>query len=90
MNITHWENFLLFTLSLVLVGMLTPLMRKIAISKEILDRPNAAHKSHNNPVPYLGGTAIILGIIFVTYSTLISSNQSNSNFWLATSVIGQH
>jgi UDP-GlcNAc:undecaprenyl-phosphate GlcNAc-1-phosphate transferase len=88
MSITYWENFLLFTSSLVLVGALTPLMRKIAISKEILDWPNAAHKSHNNPVPYLGGVAIMIGIIFVTYGTLISSNQSKSNFWLATSLIG--
>ena len=79
---------MLLTSSLVLVGALTPLMRKIAIRKEILDRPNAEHKSHNKPVPYLGGVAIISGIIFVTYGALISSNQSKSDFWLATSLIG--
>lgn len=88
MSITHWQNFLLFTSTFVLVGVLTPLMRKIAISREILDRPNAAHKSHRNPVPYLGGVAIILGIVFVTYAALLLSNPSKNNFWLATSLLG--
>jgi len=88
MSISHWQNFLLFTSAFVLVGMLTPLMRKIAINKEILDRPNAAHKSHKDPVPYLGGVAIVLGIVFVTYGALLLSNPSKNNFWLATSLLG--
>ncbi len=88
MNINQWQNFLLFVSTFVLVGVLTPLMRKIAISKEILDRPNAAHKSHKNPVPYLGGIAIILGIVFVTYAAIFLSNPSKNNFWLATSLLG--
>jgi UDP-GlcNAc:undecaprenyl-phosphate GlcNAc-1-phosphate transferase len=88
MNITQWQNFLLFTSTLVFVGMLTPLMRKIAINREILDRPNSAHKSHKNPVPYLGGLAIILGIVFVTYGALLLSNSSKDNFLLATSLLG--
>jgi UDP-GlcNAc:undecaprenyl-phosphate GlcNAc-1-phosphate transferase len=88
MSVNYWQNFLLFTSTFALVGVLTPLTRKIAISKEILDRPNAAHKSHRNPVPYLGGVAIILGIVFVTYAALLLSNPSKNNFWLATSLIG--
>jgi len=88
MNVNQWQNFLLFVSTFVLVGVLTPLMRKIAISKEILDRPNAAHKSHKNPVPYLGGIAIILGIVFVTYAAIFLSNPSKNNFWLATSLLG--
>jgi UDP-GlcNAc:undecaprenyl-phosphate GlcNAc-1-phosphate transferase len=88
MSITQWQIFLLFTSAFALVGIVTPLMRKIAISKEILDRPNTAHKSHKQPVPYLGGVAIILGIVFVTYGALILSNTPNNNFWLATSLLG--
>jgi UDP-GlcNAc:undecaprenyl-phosphate GlcNAc-1-phosphate transferase len=87
-NITQWQYFLLFTVTFVLVGILTPLMRKFALVREILDLPNAAHKSHKNPVPYLGGVAIILGIVFVTYAALLLSNPSKNNFWLATSLLG--
>jgi UDP-GlcNAc:undecaprenyl-phosphate GlcNAc-1-phosphate transferase len=62
-------------------------MRKLAISKEILDRPNSAHKSHLEPIPYLGGVAIILGVILVTYTSLLFSLSPLSNFWLITSLI---
>jgi UDP-GlcNAc:undecaprenyl-phosphate GlcNAc-1-phosphate transferase len=88
MSITNWQIFLLFTSALALVGIVTPLMRKIAITKEILDRPNSTHKSHKKPVPYLGGVAIIFGIVFVTYGALILSNTPNNNFWLAHSLLG--
>jgi len=63
-------------------------MRKIAIAQGVLDRPNSAHKSHKKPVPYLGGVAIIIGVVIVSYVALISNKFTWSNFWLATSVIG--
>jgi len=88
MVISQIEYFYLFIISYVLVGLLTPLMRKIALANGILDRPNSAHKSHKKPVPYLGGVAIIIGVIVVSYLALIFSNFAWSNFWLATSVIG--
>jgi UDP-GlcNAc:undecaprenyl-phosphate GlcNAc-1-phosphate transferase len=87
MIISQIDYFFLFVVSYVLVGLLTPLMRKIAITNGVFDRPNAAHKSHTNPVPYLGGVAIIIGVVTVTYLALIYSNFTWDNFWLATSVI---
>ena len=87
MIISQIDYFFLFVISYVLVGLLTPLMRKIAITNGVFDRPNAAHKSHTNPVPYLGGVAIIIGVVTVTYLALIYSNFTWDNFWLATSVI---
>ena len=87
MIISQPQYFLLFVSSYALVGFLTPLMRKLAISKEILDRPNFAHKSHIEPIPYLGGVAIILGVILVTYASLLLSLSPLSNFWLITSLI---
>ena len=87
MIITQMQYFFLFVASYVIVGALTPIMRKIAISKEILDRPNSLHKSHLKPTPYLGGVAIILGVVIVTYSALIVSKLSASNYWLATSLL---
>ena len=88
MGITNTEYFLLFVISYLLVGVLTPVMRKIAIAKDVVDRPNSSHKSHKKPVPYLGGVGIIVGIITVSYSASLFSQFTSSTFWLATSVIG--
>jgi UDP-GlcNAc:undecaprenyl-phosphate GlcNAc-1-phosphate transferase len=88
MVISQVDYFSLFVISYVLVGLLTPLMRKIALAQGVLDRPNSAHKSHKNPVPYLGGVAIIIGVVIVSYIALISNKFMWSNFWLATSVLG--
>jgi UDP-GlcNAc:undecaprenyl-phosphate GlcNAc-1-phosphate transferase len=88
MGITNKEYFLLFVTSYFLVGVLTPLMRKIALATNVVDNPNAAHKSHKKAVPYLGGVAIIIGIISISYSTSLVSDFTSATFWLATSVLG--
>ena len=88
MGITNQEYFLLFALTYLLVGGLTPLMRRIAIATDVVDRPNSSHKSHKKPVPYLGGVAIILGVISISYSASLFSNFTSNTFWLATSVLG--
>ena len=88
MGITGQEYFLLFVLTYFLVGTLTPVLRKIAIATDVVDRPNSKHKSHKQPVPYLGGVAIVLGVITISYSASLFSNFTSSTFWLATSVLG--
>jgi UDP-GlcNAc:undecaprenyl-phosphate GlcNAc-1-phosphate transferase len=88
MGITNTEYFLLFVISYFLVGVLTPIMRKIAIATDLVDRPNSTHKSHKKAVPYLGGVAIIIGVITVSYSASLVSQFTSSTFWLATSVLG--
>ena len=88
MGITNTEYFFLFVISYLLVGVLTPVMRKIAIATDVVDRPNSSHKSHKKPVPYLGGVAIIIGVITVSYSASLFSQFTSSTFWLATSVLG--
>ena len=88
MGITNKEYFLLFVMAYLLVGSLTPLMRRIAIATDVIDRPNSSHKSHKKPVPYLGGVAIIIGVITVSYATSLISNFTTNTFWLATSVLG--
>ncbi len=70
-----------------LVGLLTPVMRKFAISKQILDTPTSAHKSHTKAVPYLGGVAILIGVVLVSYTALIFNGLTLNDFWLATSVL---
>jgi len=88
MGITNQEYFLLFALTYLLVGGLTPIMRRIAIATDVVDRPNSLHKSHKKPVPYLGGVAIIIGVISVSYSSSLFSDFTYKTVWLATSVLG--
>ena len=88
MGITNKEYFLLFVVAYFLVGALTPLMRKIAIATDVIDRPNSSHKSHKKAVPYLGGVAIIIGVISISYASSLVSNFTANTFWLATSVLG--
>jgi UDP-GlcNAc:undecaprenyl-phosphate GlcNAc-1-phosphate transferase len=88
MGITNQEYFLLFALTYLLVGGLTPIMRRIAIATNVVDLPNSSHKSHKLPVPYLGGVAIIIGVLSVSYSASFFSNFTSNTFWLATSVLG--
>jgi UDP-GlcNAc:undecaprenyl-phosphate GlcNAc-1-phosphate transferase len=87
MLIPYNQFFTLFVISYALVGALTPLMRKIAVTKRIFDKPNSAHKSHIKPIPYLGGVAIILGVVITSYLTLFLSPFTATNFWLATTAL---
>ena len=82
-----WQYFLLGGSSFLAVGMLTPYFRRFAISREYYDLPNASHKSHAEPVPYLGGLAIIIGTIAVSYAALFAKEFSAKNFGLETSVL---
>ena len=88
MDINNSEYILIFLIAYLLVGTLTPFIQRLAIAIDVMDRPDSSHKSHKLPVPYLGGLAIIIGVIATTYVTLIISNFTNSTFWLATSVLG--
>jgi UDP-GlcNAc:undecaprenyl-phosphate GlcNAc-1-phosphate transferase len=87
MQISDIQYFTLFLITYSIVGLLTPVMRKVAISKQILDTPTSAHKSHVQAVPYLGGVAILIGVVIVSYTALIFNGPTSNNFWLATSVL---
>ena len=88
MTISHSQDLLLALAAFVLVGGLTPVMRRLAIKHEVMDSPNTSHKTHKDPVPYLGGVGIILGILAVSFGALIYKHAESKNFWLALSVLG--
>jgi UDP-GlcNAc:undecaprenyl-phosphate GlcNAc-1-phosphate transferase len=67
MKLELTEYLLLFVASLALVGLLTPLVRKIANALDVVDRPSESHKTHKEPIPYLGGVGIIIGVVIITY-----------------------
>jgi UDP-GlcNAc:undecaprenyl-phosphate/decaprenyl-phosphate GlcNAc-1-phosphate transferase len=86
--ISNTQYFILFSSTFILVGALTPWMRKFALKTNFVDRPNAAHKSHSEAIPYLGGVAIILGILGVTYAGILSQENMRNDLWIATSLFG--
>ena len=51
----------------IFVGALTPIMRKLAIKVGAVDVPNLARKVQSEPVPYLSGIAIVIGVFIATY-----------------------
>jgi UDP-GlcNAc:undecaprenyl-phosphate GlcNAc-1-phosphate transferase len=62
-------------------------MRRIAIRREIVDRPNEGHKTHVEPTPYLGGVAIVLGVTLISYLALFIGGYSLSKVALASSIL---
>jgi UDP-GlcNAc:undecaprenyl-phosphate GlcNAc-1-phosphate transferase len=81
------DYFFLFSATFIFVGFLTPIMRRIALQIDFIDRPSRAHKTHIIPVPYLGGVAIILGIFTVTYGGLVLRNLPRETIWTASSLL---
>ena len=77
-NLPYFLQFVsLFFCSAVAVGFLTPIFRNLAIRLDILDIPASSHKTHREPTPYLGGVAIMLGLILVVVvATLIFDSSS--------------
>lgn len=69
------EYLYLALATFVLVGALTPMMRKLAIKVGAVDAPNLARKVQTEPVPYLGGVAIVIGVFVATYTTVIIKDK---------------
>ncbi len=59
----------------IFVGALTPVMRKLALRIGAVDAPNMARKTQTEPVPYLGGIAIVIGVLVATYSAVLIENR---------------
>jgi UDP-GlcNAc:undecaprenyl-phosphate GlcNAc-1-phosphate transferase len=62
-------------------------MRKIAIKIGAVDRPNLDRKTQKEPVPYLGGVAIAIGITVASFGALLYSDFSTETFNKALSVL---
>ena len=81
------QFLMLGALTFIFVGVLTPIMRKLAISVGAVDAPNIARKEQKEPVPYLGGVAIALGVVIASYSSLLAVDFSLETFRLASFVL---
>jgi UDP-GlcNAc:undecaprenyl-phosphate GlcNAc-1-phosphate transferase len=66
MSITVAQFAILGIAAFALTGLLTWPVRALAIRLGAMDAPNMARKTQTEPVPYLGGVAIALGISLIT------------------------
>ena len=78
MELNFSEYLALFFTAFFFVGVLTPLVRKVALRIEILDAPTESHKTHKEAIPYLGGVAIIIGTCLTTYLAIVVSGQGRA------------
>ena len=81
------QFLILGSATFLFVGGLTPVMRKIAIKINAVDRPNLDRKTQKEPVPYLGGVAIAIGITVASFAALLYSDFSTETFGKALSVL---
>jgi UDP-GlcNAc:undecaprenyl-phosphate GlcNAc-1-phosphate transferase len=66
-----------FVTAFVVALLATPLVRRLAVSAGVIDRPDSARKAHQWPVASLGGLAVFAGVIvalavsFVTWNGVV-------------------
>lgn len=88
MELELFQYCFLLVLSAVTCGFITPLMRKVAFHFQIVDLPNRSHKTHREPVPYLGGVAIILSVLVITlFGSILTNIDSTTRMTLLTILI---
>lgn len=73
--------------SFVVALVATPLCRKIALKKRIVDNPDNFLKPHKQPIPYLGGVAIFLGWFIGILAFLIMHTNAPPEFRVRASVM---
>lgn len=81
------QFLLLGAFTFILVGALTPIMRSLAVRNGAVDSPDIPRKTHKEPIPYLGGVAIAIGILISSYAAMLYSDFSMRTFALASSVL---
>ena len=87
MSIQPTEYLLLGIAGFLLAGFLTWPVRKVAIAIGAMDEPNLERKTQKEPVPYLGGLAIAISIVVLTFAAVIRSDNTQTTFPLAATLL---
>ena len=87
MNYSIAQFALLGFLTFTLVGLITPQIRKVALHFNAVDAPNLERKVQKEPVPYLGGVAIAIGIVAASYGSMLAVDFSWQTIRLASTVL---
>jgi len=78
MSISTTQFVILGVAAFALTGLLTWPVRALAIRLGAMDAPNLARKTQSEPVPYLGGVAIALGISITTLAAVYVGGNKNA------------
>jgi UDP-GlcNAc:undecaprenyl-phosphate GlcNAc-1-phosphate transferase len=81
------QFLLLGFLTFLTVGFITPPIRRVALRFGAVDAPTIERKAQKEPVPYLGGVAIAIGIVAASYGSLLAFDFSMTTFKLASFVL---
>ena len=76
------QFFLLGALTMIFVGLITAPIRTLALRVGAVDAPTLARKTQKEPIPYLGGVAIAVGIVGASYGSLLAVDFTLENFEL--------
>ena len=87
MNYSITQYLLLGLLTFIFVGAITAPLRKLALKIGAVDVPNLPRKIQTEPVPYLGGVAIALGVVVASFAGILVEDYSIINFKIASTVI---
>ena len=87
MSYTAGQYILLGLAAFAMSGLLTWPVRKLAIAIGAMDRPNLERKTQKEPVPYLGGVAIAITILVITYASIAANQPTTEKFILASQVL---
>ena len=80
MSISTTQFVILGVAAFAITGLLTWPVRVLAIRLGAMDAPNMARKTQAEPVPYLGGVAIALGITIITFAAVyVGGNKNGEN-----------
>jgi UDP-GlcNAc:undecaprenyl-phosphate GlcNAc-1-phosphate transferase len=86
-SIQPTEYLLLGVAGFLLAGFLTWPVRKVAIAIGAMDKPNLERKTQKEPVPYLGGLAIAVSVVVLTFAAVIRSDNTQTTFPLAATLL---
>ncbi|MFZ9100918.1 MAG: MraY family glycosyltransferase [Candidatus Planktophila sp.] len=81
------QFFILGALTMIVVGAITSPIRNLALRVGAVDAPTLARKAQKEPVPYLGGVAIAIGIVCASYASLLAVDFSMETLRLASFVL---
>ena len=87
MSYAAGQYILLGLAAFAMSGLLTWPVRKLAIAIGAMDRPNLERKTQKEPVPYLGGIAIAITILVITYASIAANQPTAEKFILASQVL---
>ena len=87
MNYSITQYLVLGVATLIFVGIVIAPIRKFAVKIGAVDVPNLPRKIQTEPVPYLGGVAIALGVVIASFAGILVEDYSIINFKIAGTVI---